>query len=148
MQLTNFTDFGLRILMYLAKGDRKEPIKIIEIAEQFNVPRNHLIKVANKLGHLGWVETLRGPHGGLRLSIKPVDLSIGEALRELENCTMLIDCEANVCALRNGCQLKHILGLGLNAFYCEMNKYTLADIIAAPTGGKIIEMHNNYIRAS
>jgi len=146
MQLTHFTDLGLRVLMYLAHGDRPEPIKIIEIAEQFDVPRNHLIKVANKLGHLGWVETLRGRNGGLRLSITPANLSIGKVLRELEGCTQLIDCEASVCALRNGCRLKGILDLGLDVFYREMNKYTLADIVAEPTGGKIVEMHNIYLR--
>ncbi len=147
MQLTHFTDLGLRILMYLTHRDRDEAIKIIEIAKQFDVPRNHLIKVANKLSHLGWVEAVRGRNGGLRLSVSPTKLRIGTVLRELEGCLQLIDCESSVCALRSGCRLKHALDLGLKAFYREMDRHTLADVVAAPTAVKIIEMHNLYTQS-
>ena len=148
MQLTHFTDLGLRILMYLTHSDRPEPIRIIEIAEQFDVPRNHLIKVANKLNHLGWVQSTRGRNGGLRLSVEPASLSIGTVIRGLEGCKPLIDCEASVCILRSNCELKNVLALGLKAFYQEIDKFTLIDIVGEPTSSQIIAMHKLYIEAS
>ena len=80
MQLTRFTDFGLRMLMYLSKHDRTTPITIAEIAGQFEIPHNHLIKVANRLGKLGLVKALRGRNGGLVLAVV---LTLVVALHEL-----------------------------------------------------------------
>jgi Rrf2 family nitric oxide-sensitive transcriptional repressor len=143
MQLTHFTDLGIRVLMYLTHS-RPEPIKISEIVEQFQVPRNHLIKVVNKLAKLEWVLTTRGRNGGLQLAIAPTSLTLGTIIRQLEGCSQLIDCEKAKCKLSVGCQVKSFLDNGLKAFYEEMNRYTLADTVKGQTGSNIIKMHMSY----
>ncbi len=143
MQLTQFTDLGIRVLLYLTQS-RDEPIKIVEIAEQFQVPRNHLIKVVNRLAKLGWVQTTRGPKGGMRLGVKPESLTMADIIMELEGSRELIDCSKYHCQLRTGCQVKHILDVGLKAFYDSMRQYTLADAVAGQTGEQLIRMHQIY----
>ena len=145
MQLTRFTDLGLRVLMYLTHRDRDALVTIAEIAEQFAVPHNHLIKVVNRLGKLGWVHTLRGRSGGLRLAVTPAELTIGRVLRELEGSTELIDCAEPPCALRADCRLKAALDQGLRAFYVAMDAFTLASVVDAPTGDTIITLHRQYL---
>jgi len=131
--------------MYLTYRDRDDAVKIVEIAEQFEVPRNHLIKVANKLGKLGWVDATRGRNGGLRLAIAPSKLKIGEILKQVEGCTELIDCSKPACSLRGGCKLKGALDHGLSIFYDVMNNYTLEDIVGSPTGEKIAQMNKIHL---
>jgi Rrf2 family nitric oxide-sensitive transcriptional repressor len=143
MQLTHFTDLGIRVLMYLTHS-RSEPIKISEIAEQFQAPRNHLIKVVNKLAKLEWILTTRGRNGGLQLAIAPESITLATIIKKLESCHQLIDCESAHCNLRVGCQVKKFLDIGLKAFYEEMDRYTLADAVTGSTGKQIIKMHINY----
>ncbi|WP_286262181.1 RrF2 family transcriptional regulator [Thalassotalea atypica] len=143
MQLTHFTDLGIRVLMYLTYS-RSEPVKISEIAEQFKVPRNHLIKVVNKLANLEWILTTRGRNGGLQLAVPPESITLATIIKALEECNQLIDCENALCRLRMGCQVKQYLDFGLKAFYDEMERYTLADSVTGQTGNKIIEMHVKY----
>ncbi len=148
MKLTQFTDFGLRVLMYLSCEQNAEPVKIVEIATQFDIPRNHLIKVVNKLAKLDWVETTRGRNGGLRLKVQPENLSVGLVLRELENCQHLIDCESRNCVLQSGCLLKEALDKGMQRFFEEMDGIMIADVIATPTGNKIEQMQQSYYQLS
>lgn len=145
MQLTRFSDFGLRVLMYLSQHDRAQPVTIAEIATQFNVPHNHLVKVVNKLGKLGWVATLRGRGGGLRLAAPPDQLRLGMVLRGLEGSTELIHCDDPPCVLSGHCILKRALDAGLQAFYRQMDEYTLADVCAHRTGEAIVTLHRNYL---
>ncbi len=144
MKLTQFTDFGLRILMYLTNENREEPVKIIEVAEQFNIPRNHLIKVVNKMAHLGWIKTTRGRYGGMQLAVDPQKLRIGEILRELEESYELIDCDIGPCQLRSNCSVKMILSKAMNNFLNELDQYTLADVVIGQTSETIQEMHLSY----
>ncbi len=141
MQLTKFTDLSLRVLMYLTYRDREARVKIIEIAEQFSVPRNHLIKVVNNLAKLGWVDATRGRNGGLVLSVNPKQLRLGQVLKKIENCNELIDCEKTSCGLSGACVLKNVLDEALNHFYQKMDEYTLADVVTSPTKEKIAQMH-------
>jgi Rrf2 family nitric oxide-sensitive transcriptional repressor len=147
MQLTRFTDFGLRMLMYLSKHDRATPITIAEIARQFDIPHNHLIKVANRLGKLGLVKALRGRNGGLVLALPADSIRLGETLRGLEGDTPLVNCEDPPCALGGNCMLNSALSSGLSAFYDRMNEYTLADVAAGRTETAIVTMHRNYLSA-
>jgi Rrf2 family nitric oxide-sensitive transcriptional repressor len=145
MQLTRFTDFGLRMLMYLSKHDRSTPITIAEIAGQFDVPHNHLIKVANRLGKLGLVKALRGRNGGLVLAVAPESIRLGDTLRGLEGDTPLVNCEEPPCALGGRCQLTGALRDGLDAFYARMNEFTLADVSSGRTETAIVTMHRNFL---
>jgi Rrf2 family nitric oxide-sensitive transcriptional repressor len=145
MQLTRFTDFGLRMLMYLSKHDRSMPITIAEISGQFGVPHNHLIKVANRLGKLGLVKALRGRNGGLVLALPAEQILLGDTVRGLEGDTPLVNCEEPPCVLGGNCLLTGALASGLSAFYEQMNAYTLADVSAGRTETTIVTMHRQYL---
>jgi Rrf2 family nitric oxide-sensitive transcriptional repressor len=145
MQLTRFSDLGLRVLMYLAHLDRPEPVTIAEIATQFQVPTNHLTKVVNKLGHLGWVSTLRGRHGGLRLARPAEQIRVGEVVRQMEGHEQLVDCAGLACVLSGQCLLQGALNAALRAFYDELNRHTLADVCTKRTGEAIIQMHRQFL---
>lgn len=145
MQLTRFTDLGLRMLMYLSKQDRATPITIAEIAGQFQVPHNHLIKVANRLGKLGLISAVRGRNGGLSLAQSPANMRLGDVLRGLEGETPLVDCSNPPCALGGRCLLDHALNEGLKAFHARMNQFTLADVARGATAAAIVTMHRNYL---
>lgn len=145
MQLTRFSDLGLRVLMYLAHHDRADPVTIAEIAAQFQVPTNHLTKVVNKLGHLGWVSTLRGRHGGLRLARAAADIRVGEVVQQMEGHEQLIDCAGLECVLTGRCLLRGALNAALRAFYDELNRHTLADVCATRTGEAIIQLHRQFL---
>jgi len=144
MQLTKFTDLSLRVLMYLTQEDRLIPVTINEVASQFDVPRNHLIKVVTRLNKLGWLSATRGRNGGLRLGVVADKLRLGDMLMELENATALIDCAVPPCSLKGQCHLKEILDIGLKEFYEHMNTFTLADIVNVKTKSAVINMHKQY----
>lgn len=142
MQLTKYTDFGLRVMMYLTQGkDRTTPVTIHEIAERFDVSRNHLVKVTHFLAQQGWVATSRGKGGGLRLARAPADYRLGDMIYALENQDALVNCGEPPCALLGMCLLSGVLAKGLEAFYAELNRHTLADLVHAPTGEAIVRLH-------
>jgi Rrf2 family transcriptional regulator, nitric oxide-sensitive transcriptional repressor len=144
MQITKFTDLSLRVLMYLTHDSNGSIVTINEIAQQFNVPRNHLIKVVTRLNKLNWVFTTRGRNGGLKLAIQASNLKLGDVLIELENKTSLINCVEPPCVLAGRCNLKQILDHGLASFYKEMNKYTLQTIMDKTTQNAVIQLHQRY----
>ena len=93
MQLTRFTDFGLRVLMYLTQcRDRPAAVTIPEIAARFDLSRNHLVKVVHFMSQRGWVSTARGKGGGLALARPAAEYRLGDLVRELEQQGPLIDC--------------------------------------------------------
>ena len=141
MQLTRFSDLGLRILMYLAQGACTEPVTSAELAALFQVPHNHVIKVVHRLGKLGWIHTQRGRGGGLRLRVAPEDLRLGGVLRALEETTQLVDCSQPPCVLKSRCLLKGALDAGLEAFYLRMDEWTVADVCNAPTRSALLRLH-------
>jgi len=135
MQLTQFTDFSLRVLIYLARLPAPGQATISEIAEFHKVSRNHLVKVVNKLGNQGLVQTIRGKGGGLRLGRPAHTIVIGEVVRLTEPNMDLVECfnaKTNQCCIARGCALKAQLYEARRAFMAVMDKYTLAD--AAVTG--------------
>jgi Rrf2 family nitric oxide-sensitive transcriptional repressor len=144
MQITKFTDLGLRVLMYLSQEVNGSVVTIHEISQQFNIPRNHLIKVVTRLNKLHWISTTRGRTGGLKLGANASELKLGNILKELESKTTLINCDTPPCALNGRCNLKAILDHGLNKFYEEMNKYTLQNIVDKKTQLAVIELHHRY----
>lgn len=142
MQLTRFTDFGLRVLMYLTQcRDRSAAVTIPEIADRFSVSRNHLVKVVHFMAQQGWVSTSRGKGGGLRLSRSADNYRVGDLIRQLEQQGPLIDCREPPCALDGACRLSGVLAQTLQAFYGALNGYTLADLVRDPTAAAIIKLH-------
>ncbi|MGV2905701.1 Rrf2 family transcriptional regulator [Achromobacter sp. AGC25] len=142
MQLTRFTDFGLRVLMYLTQcRDRHAAVTIPEIAGRFDVSRNHLVKVVHFMAQREWVNTTRGKGGGLNLARPASEYRVGDLIRELEQQGPLIDCREPPCALDGSCRLSGVLAQTLNAFYDALNAYTLADLVRDPTAAAIIKLH-------
>ncbi len=131
MQLTQYTDFALRTLLYLALTT--ENVTITEIAERYNISRNHLVKVVHNLGKLGYITTVRGRQGGLRLARAPESINLGEVVRRTEPNFNLVECFDRMndqCILTPGCQLKSVLGKAFKAFMGVLDEYTLADLIS------------------
>lgn len=146
MRITRFSDIGLRVLIYLdCAGMQRAPVTMAEIATQFDIPVNHLVKVVGQLSRTGWVLATRGRNGGLRLAADPTQLRIGTVLRELEGETELVDCEGSGCRLRHDCRLRDALKAGVRAFYAAMDSVTLADITADSTGEQIVRMHRSFL---
>ena len=142
MQLNRFTDFGLRVLMYLTQcRDRPTAVTIPEIADRFGASRNHLVKVAHFMAQRGWVVTTRGKGGGLCLAHSPAAYRLGDLVRELEEQGPLIDCREPPCALDGACRLSGVLAQAMQALFDGLNAHTLADLVRDPTGAAIIRLH-------
>lgn len=92
MKLTNYTDYSLRVLIFLASRPSEELSNIKEIADTYSISKNHLMKVIYRLGQLGYVETIRGRGGGIRLGMIPEDINIGEVVRNTEDDFNIVEC--------------------------------------------------------
>lgn len=145
MRLTRFSDIGLRVLMYLAKDTRASSVTVAEVAQQFDVPHNHLVKVVGTLAKMGWIDAMRGRNGGIRLAIDPATLKIGGVLRVLEGDDEVVDCEGIGCRLSGDCRLRGVLREGVEAFYNAMDAYTLAEVLSGSTGEHIVRMHQRFL---
>ncbi|MCE8021791.1 Rrf2 family transcriptional regulator [Halomonas sp. MCCC 1A11036] len=130
MHLTRYTDYALRVLIYLAvKGEERATIH--EIAESFGVSRNHLMKVVQDLSHRGYITTIRGKNGGLLLNRAPEEITLGGLVRDTENELGLVECfrDHNDCIITPACRLKPIFNEALDAFMAVLDQYTLADML-------------------
>lgn len=130
MRLTQFSDYSLRVLLYLSQH-KDRSITIGEIAEWYGISKAHLVKVAHKLATLGYVASTQGKGGGLRLG-KPADEVTVEAIvRQTEPDFHTVECfdkARNACRITMTCRLKHVLHGATEAFLASLGKYSLADI--------------------
>ena len=134
MKLTLQTDYGLRVLLYLALRPT-DVVPVREIAAAYGISENHLMKVAQLLGRTGYVEMLRGVHGGVRLAHTPESVRLGDVVRAIEPNLALVECfdsETSTCAITSTCALKGILLKAQRAFFAELDARTLADVVAKP----------------
>lgn len=135
MQLTRHTDFALRVLLHLGKAGIGHRVTVADIADQYEIPRNHLLKVVNRLGQHGYLRTIRGKGGGIELGCEPAEIRLGQVVRDMEARLQIVDCEKPPCPLRGGCRLKGVLDRAGEAFLAELDTQTLADMLpggAAP----------------
>ena len=141
MRLTTFSDYSLRVLMYLGVR-RGELVTIAEIAAAYGISENHLMKVVHFLAQQGHVETVRGKGGGLRLVRAPEDIGIGEVVRGSEESLALVECfdaESNACNIAPACLLKGVFRKAAEAFFAELDRHTLADLLRpAPRLARIL----------
>jgi Rrf2 family nitric oxide-sensitive transcriptional repressor len=129
MQLTHYTDYGLRVLIYLSLQDEQQRITISDIAEHFDIPRNHLVKVVHRLGQLNYIETIRGKNGGMRLGQPTEKIGIGDVVRKMESRLKAVDCNApSPCPIQSSCKLKTILEQASDSFLKVLDQYTIADL--------------------
>ena len=126
MKLTLFTDYAMRVLLYL--GARPERLcSIGEVAQAYRISQNHLMKVVNELARSGYVESVRGRAGGIRLGKQPEDINIGSLVRHTEEGFDLVDCGS--CIIAPACGLTGVLQEALKAFLAVLDGYTLADLL-------------------
>jgi len=131
MKLTAFTDYALRVLIYLA-AQPKRRATIAAIAHSFDVSENHLTKVVHYLGKAGWLANVRGKGGGLELAMPPELIKVGEVVRGTEGGDVPAECFANhgdQCCIAGICRLSGVLAEAVQAFYGTLDGYTLADLV-------------------
>lgn len=129
MQLTRYTDYGLRILMYLAVLPDGRQSSINEVCESFGLSRNHVNKIVHQLGKLGLIQTRRGKSGGISLGKPPERINIGKVVVDLEASLNIIDCQKPACRLLPVCRLKGMFAEATRAFVSSLEQYTLADLL-------------------
>jgi Rrf2 family nitric oxide-sensitive transcriptional repressor len=130
MKLTTFTDYSLRVLIYLA-ADTTRRATIAEIATSYGISEHHLVKVVHFLGKRGWIETVRGKGGGILLAMPPAQLNVGRLVRDTEGVAQPAECfseDGGRCLITAPCRLKGVLAEAVKAFYAVLDRYTLEDI--------------------
>lgn len=127
MRLTRYTDYAIRVLLYLGRQPgRLRPIG--EIARAYGISQNHLMKVVNDLVNAGYLESVRGRNGGIRLA-RPADaINIGAVVRHTEDDFDLVGCGR--CIIGSACGLTDALDEAVDAFMTVLDRYSLADIMA------------------
>ena len=134
MKLSTFTDYSLRLLMYLAAEPGRRST-IAEVARAFDISEHHLTKVAHGLGRAGWLANARGKGGGLALALSPERIVIGEVVRHTEHGDLPAACfadDAPPCPIVPACRLRGVLREAVDAFYAALDRYTLADLACQP----------------
>ncbi|SIT46028.1 HTH-type transcriptional regulator NsrR [Paraburkholderia ribeironis] len=138
MRLTDYTDYSLRVLVYLTvRGKGLSTIQ--DISHAYGISRNHLMKVVQQLGERGWVETVRGRNGGLRIAEQTRTLTVGEVVRVTESDFALVAClpdrhgQSRSCVITAQCRLRVALEAARDAFLAELDRYTIGDV-ATPHG--------------
>lgn len=134
MRLTTFTDYSLRVLLYLAKAPDGRAT-IAEIAAAYGVSQHHLVKVVHFLGKQGLLANTRGRGGGLRLGREPAQINIAKVVRLAEGEDVPAECfdrPSNTCPIAGGCGLEGMLGDAFQQFYASLERYTLADVQIRP----------------
>jgi Rrf2 family transcriptional regulator, nitric oxide-sensitive transcriptional repressor len=137
MRLTDYTDYSLRVLLYLAvRGAGLSTIQ--DISQAYGISKNHLMKVVQQLGERGWVETVRGRNGGLRIAERTRMLTVGEVVRATESDFALVGClpdskgvQRASCVITSQCRLRGALQAASNAFLAELDRHTI-DEVAQP----------------
>lgn len=133
MRLSTFSDYSLRVLMYLGMAPERLAT-IAEIAEAYGISEAHLMKVIHHLGRAGFVETVRGKGGGVRLGRSPAEIILGQVIRNTEIDEGLACCfsETKSCRLKGVCRLTGILEEAKQGLYLVLDSYTLADLVEEP----------------
>ncbi len=135
MRLTQLTDYAMRLLICLAQHPERRRT-IAEVARHYGIPESHLVKVAHRLGRAGWIATMRGNGGGIRLAREPRDIVIGQVVRSIEPDFFLVECfsTGGSCMLTGHCRLTGVMDGALRSFMQHLDQHTLADILPAPAG--------------
>ncbi|MDF7660063.1 nitric oxide-sensing transcriptional repressor NsrR [Erwiniaceae bacterium L1_54_6] len=126
MQLTSFTDYGLRALIYMATLPEGKQTNITEVTDTYGVSRNHMVKIINQLSRVGFVAATRGKNGGIRLGMAPEKIVIGDVVRKMEP-LQLVNC--GECSITPACRLRKALNNAVQLFLDELDNYTLADLV-------------------
>jgi Rrf2 family nitric oxide-sensitive transcriptional repressor len=132
MRLTKFTDYSLRVLIYLAVHDDKH-VAVGDIATAYDISKNHLMKVILFLSAADLVITTRGKGGGIKMKVSPQQINIGDVVRKSEADSVLVECFSPTmsdCRIESSCVLQDAFRKASDAFYAVLDDYTLADLIS------------------
>jgi len=133
VRLTIFTDYTLRVLIYLGvQRDEGRLATISDVASAYGISENHLMKIVHHLAKQGYVETTRGKGGGMRLARPPEQINLGDVVRGAEDDLAIVECfqKGNLkCPIVSACALNGILGRAMRAFFDVLDSRTLADLI-------------------
>jgi Rrf2 family nitric oxide-sensitive transcriptional repressor len=130
MRLTRFTDYSLRVLIYLGLQD-EQLVTIRKISDAYGISRNHLMKVVSLLTRMGYLTAQRGPGGGIRLARQPGEINLADVVRDTEEDLAMVECfdKEGHCVITPVCKLQHVIGEALNAYISTLQTYTLEDLI-------------------
>jgi len=130
MKLTQYSDLSLRLLMYLALR-HDNIVTIQEVSDRFSVSKNHMVKISHQLTKSGLIESIRGRNGGVRLALRPEDISVEEALLSTEDNFDLVECfgSDNHCVITDVCKLSGVLDNAREAFFGVLRQVSLADLV-------------------
>ncbi len=131
MRLTRFTDYALRVLILLGLTEDRL-VTIEEIGTRYGISANHLTKIVHRLGKLGYIETVRGKGGGIRLARPTSQINLGDVVRDFEEDMTIVECfdpSTSSCSIEPNCRLQAILRDSLKAFLQTLEQYTLADLV-------------------
>jgi Rrf2 family transcriptional regulator, nitric oxide-sensitive transcriptional repressor len=131
MKLTGFTDYSLRVLIYLAAEPTRRAT-IAEVATAFAVSENHLTKVVHFLGKQGWLANVRGKGGGMGLAMPAQHIVVGRVVRATEGAAVPAECfeeHPSPCTIVRVCRLRGVLKEAVDGFYAVLDRYTLADLV-------------------
>ncbi len=130
MRLASFTDYSLRVLIYLAMKEQDRST-VSEIADKYQISKNHLVKVVHNLSTMGLINSFKGKGGGITLALPPEKINIGKLIKELESDSLLVECFGSngLCKIDPSCKLKGLLKNAEKSFYQSLENFTLADIL-------------------
>lgn len=132
MQLTSFTDYALRTLVYLGLQPNDRLVSVKQICEHFNMPRNHVIKVTQQLSAQEYIKSTRGRQGGIRLARPAAEINIGQVVRDFEKRLVPIDCESQDCPVTSRCRVKALMRRAQRAFLKELDNFVIQDMLEEP----------------
>ena len=132
MRLTRRSDYALRVLMWLALRPSSPLATIDEVCAAVGVARGHMLKIVHQLGQLGYLETVRGHGGGMRLAPLAYQTTLGDLIRQLEPTLEPINCSQPPCRLLPACRLRDVFQEAADAFLGVLDRYTLNDLVDQP----------------
>ncbi len=130
MKLTAYTNYALRILIYCALREPRLS-SVPEIAEAYGISKAHLVKAAHQMVQIGYLTSVRGRSGGIRLAMAPEEIIVGQVVRHTEGDLDLVECfnpDINTCPLMEVCELSQTMKRARDAFLDVLDQKTLADI--------------------
>lgn len=131
MRLTKMTDYSLRLLMYIASKGEDELCSIAEVSKVQGLSEAHLMKITHQLALAGWLETVRGKGGGMRLGKPANKIKIGDVVQSMEPDFNIVECfgGSTNCQFSKNCKLANVIDGALEGFIKHLNKHTLVDIV-------------------